>query len=404
MRLKIAIVQMPVKERLEENLNYIKESIAKSGAELIIFPELALTGYQKEKKAFNFCRIQKAIEELSFVAKREEKGVLLGLPVLEKDKIYNVAMLIDEKGELKPAGEKVLLYPEFDEPLFEPGRGKKLPIFKGLRLGVVICFELRSPEVARNLLKAGADLLIVIAQWPASRLFQWKTLLRARAIENQMPVIGVNALTEFQGVPIGGGSRIISSKGKVLARKKEAGILEHTLKVETPTYPYPLRTPLLDFPEKIINLGKLKPILEKRRKKGQKVVFTNGCFDLLHAGHVSYLREARKLGDILVLGLNTDSSIKKIKGPQRPINPEEMRAKVLSALECVDFIVLFEEETPERLIKEIKPDILVKGEDWEEDKIVGATFVKSYGGKVVRIPFNYKISTTMLIEKIRSQK
>ncbi len=404
MKLKIGIVQMPVKEKLGENLKYIKECIKKSNAELFIFPELALTGYQKSKRAFNFCKIEKAIEELSFIAKNEKKALLLGLPVLEKDKIYNSAFLINEEGELKPAGEKVLLYPEFDEPLFEPGRGKSLPLFKGIRLGVIICFELRSPEVARGLVKAGADLLIVIAQWPGSRLFQWKTLLQARAIENQIPVVGVNALTKVQEILIGGGSRVISPKGRVLATKKEAGILEYTLKVETPAYPYPLRTPLLDFPEKIIALNELKSILEKRRKRGQKVVFTNGCFDLLHAGHVSYLREARKLGDILVLGLNTDSSIKRIKGPERPVNPQEMRAKVLSALECVDFIVLFEEETPERLIKEIRPDILVKGEDWEEEKIVGAAFVKSYGGRVVRIPFKYKISTTMLIEKIKKQK
>ena len=404
MKLRIGLVQMEVKEELEKNLEFIKKAVSFSGAELLIFPELALTGYQKSKKDFNFCRIEKAIEELSFLARDQGKSLLLGLPVLEKDKIYNSAFLINEKGEVQTAAEKILLYPEFDEPLFEPGRGKGLPVFKGIKLGVIICFELRSPEVARGLVKAGADLLIVIAQWPASRLFQWKTLLQARAIENQVPVIGVNALTKVQGVAIGGGSRIISPKGRVLASKKEAGIFEYTLKVETPTYPYPLRTPLLDFPEKLISLEKLKGILEKRRKKGQRVVFTNGCFDLLHAGHVSYLREARKLGDILVLGLNADSSIKKIKGPERPINPQEMRVKVLSALECVDFIVLFEEETPERLIKEIKPDVLVKGEDWEEEKIVGATFVKSYGGKVVRIPFSYKISTTMLIEKIRKKK
>ncbi|WP_370516791.1 D-glycero-beta-D-manno-heptose 1-phosphate adenylyltransferase [Thermodesulfobacterium sp. TA1] len=134
------------------------------------------------------------------------------------------------------------------------------------------------------------------------------------------------------------------------------------------------------------------------------MVFTNGCFDILHAGHVDYLEKARSLGDFLVVGLNSDLSIKKIKGPERPINPQTFRAKVLSGLECVDYIVVFDEETPERLIKELKPDFLVKGADWEENKIVGADFVKSYGGKVVRIKFSYQVSTTNLINQIKQSR
>ena len=137
------------------------------------------------------------------------------------------------------------------------------------------------------------------------------------------------------------------------------------------------------------------------KKAGKSIVFTNGCFDLLHAGHVDYLEKARSLGDFLVIGLNSDLSVRKIKGPERPVNPQEFRARVLSGLECVDYIVLFDEETPERLIKELKPDFLVKGSDWKEDQIVGAKFVKSYGGKVIRIDFSYQVSTTGLIGKIK---
>ncbi|OAG27978.1 D-glycero-beta-D-manno-heptose 1-phosphate adenylyltransferase [Thermodesulfatator autotrophicus] len=141
-----------------------------------------------------------------------------------------------------------------------------------------------------------------------------------------------------------------------------------------------------------------------RKALGQKMVFTNGCFDLLHAGHVSYLARAREAGDFLVVGLNSDTSIRRIKGPKRPVNPQEYRAQVLGALSVVDYVVLFDEDTPERLIKALRPDVLVKGADWPEEKIVGASFVKSYGGKVLRIPFEHEISTTKIIEKIRQNE
>ncbi|RUM32269.1 MAG: D-glycero-beta-D-manno-heptose 1-phosphate adenylyltransferase [Aquifex sp.] len=149
----------------------------------------------------------------------------------------------------------------------------------------------------------------------------------------------------------------------------------------------------------IISLEELLKILEKERK-GKRVVFTNGCFDIIHAGHVDYLEKAKKLGDILIVGLNSDSSIRRIKGKKRPIIHQDMRAKVLSSLKPVDYVVIFEEDTPERLIKAIKPDVLVKGGDWELDKIVGRDFVESYGGKVLTIPFEYNISTTKIIQKI----
>ncbi|MFH1190470.1 MAG: D-glycero-beta-D-manno-heptose 1-phosphate adenylyltransferase [Candidatus Omnitrophota bacterium] len=132
----------------------------------------------------------------------------------------------------------------------------------------------------------------------------------------------------------------------------------------------------------------------------KKVVFTNGCFDILHVGHVAYLKRARELGDALVVGLNSDSSVRAIKGKFRPVNNEADRAIVLSALSFVDLITIFPEDTPERLIKAIKPDILAKGADWKESDIAGAGFVKSYGGKVVRIPFVKGYSTTSVIGKI----
>ena len=150
----------------------------------------------------------------------------------------------------------------------------------------------------------------------------------------------------------------------------------------------------------LVDLEKLLEILNGERKKGKKVVFTNGCFDIIHAGHVDYLEKVKSLGDILVVGLNSDHSVKRIKGEKRPIIPQEMRAKVLSSLKPVDYVVIFEEDTPAKLIEAIRPDVLVKGGDWPLEKIVGRDYVESYRGKVLTIPFEYDISTSQIIEKI----
>jgi D-beta-D-heptose 7-phosphate kinase/D-beta-D-heptose 1-phosphate adenosyltransferase len=134
----------------------------------------------------------------------------------------------------------------------------------------------------------------------------------------------------------------------------------------------------------------------------QKIVFTNGCFDVLHFGHVHYLLEAKKLGDILVVGLNSDDSVRRLKGPSRPINGEKERAFVLAALSCVDYVVLFEEDTPESLIKTVRPDVLVKGGDYAPDQIVGADFVRQNGGTVTTIPFVEGFSSSQIIEQLKT--
>lgn len=135
------------------------------------------------------------------------------------------------------------------------------------------------------------------------------------------------------------------------------------------------------------------------RSQGKKIVFTNGVFDLLHVGHVRYLQEARSLGDALVVGVNADASVKRLKGPTRPVQNENDRAEILAALGAVDFTVIFTEDTPARLIEKVRPDILVKGGDWKIDQIVGASFVQSYGGKVMSLQFVDGKSTTKIIEK-----
>ncbi len=151
--------------------------------------------------------------------------------------------------------------------------------------------------------------------------------------------------------------------------------------------------------EKIHTAESLARVLKKRGRK--KVVFTNGCFDILHAGHVTYLEQARKLGDILVVALNTDASTKRLKGPKRPINVLKDRAKVIAALESVSFVTSFSDDTPLKLIRKFKPDVLVKGGDYEIKKIVGYEDVVASGGVVKTLPFLEGRSTTRILEKAR---
>lgn len=154
--------------------------------------------------------------------------------------------------------------------------------------------------------------------------------------------------------------------------------------------------------DKICDLHSLQTLVNKWRSRGERIVFTNGCFDLLHAGHVTYLEAARKAGDRLVLGLNTDRSVSALKGPARPVIHEADRARVLAALEAVDAVILFDEDTPLDLIKAIRPDVIAKGSDYTEAQVVGGTEVKSWGGKVALIPIVPGRSTTGILEKLAS--
>lgn len=151
----------------------------------------------------------------------------------------------------------------------------------------------------------------------------------------------------------------------------------------------------MDMRDKIKTRSQIKTIAVKLRSGGKEIVFTNGCFDILHRGHVEYLAKAKKPGDILIVGLNSNSSVKKIKGPKRPINNQKDRAIVLAALEAVDYVVMFSEDTPYELIKAIKPDVLAKGGDWKPKDIVGNDIAK----KTVSIPFVKGYSTTGLLCK-----
>lgn len=154
--------------------------------------------------------------------------------------------------------------------------------------------------------------------------------------------------------------------------------------------------------EKVVSLENLKALIEPLRRNGKKIVFTNGCFDLLHVGHVRSLEAARALGDLLVVGLNTDNSVARLKGPDRPIVEESHRSEVLAALACVDYIVVFSEDDPLKLITAVKPDVLVKSADWDPKMIIGRDIVEARGGIVTSTPEVGGISSTILIQRIQN--
>jgi rfaE bifunctional protein nucleotidyltransferase chain/domain len=195
---------------------------------------------------------------------------------------------------------------------------------------------------------------------------------------------------------LGGGVR-----PRVAARH---GIEAATLAVARPgTAPVGIRELLQRLPEEDGEPERsLEEDLERVRRSGGKVVFTNGCFDLLHRGHLSLLREARNLGDVLVVGVNTDASARRVKGPGRPVTPQEDRVELLEALPCVDHVVLFEEDTPETLIRDIKPDLHVKGGDHAGDRLAEESVVRELGGEVVVLPLLPGRSASATIEQIRS--
>ena len=152
---------------------------------------------------------------------------------------------------------------------------------------------------------------------------------------------------------------------------------------------------------KLLGRTALQRRLAALRRQGKRIVFTNGCFDLIHPGHVRYLRSAKRLGDVLVVGLNSDASVRRLKGATRPLVPQRDRCEVVAALEMVDYVTVFNADTPYALIKQVQPDVLVKGGDWTPERIVGADLVLARGGRVRSLRFAKGYSTTRLVERIR---
>jgi D-beta-D-heptose 7-phosphate kinase/D-beta-D-heptose 1-phosphate adenosyltransferase len=159
-----------------------------------------------------------------------------------------------------------------------------------------------------------------------------------------------------------------------------------------------------DSATRVLTWAGTNTLVTSARNAGQRIVFTNGVFDLLHPGHVRYLVQARRLGDLLIVGLNGDDSVRRNKGPDRPITPEHERAEILAALDCVDAVVIFHEDTPAEIVRLVQPDVLVKGADWPADQIVGRDTVEARGGRVVLIPTEEGHSTTSIVDRIRTHR
>ncbi len=274
-------------------------------------------------------------------------------------------------------------------------------------LGALVCYDLRFPEISRSQVFAGSRLIIVSAQWPSARLAHWRLLTQARAVENQAFVVACNGCGAVGEGRLAGHSLIIAPDGQILAEAGEGAECVQARLDEAELDK--LRSRFCTAGErpwpgwdanKIVDLETLRARLALIRRQGSKAVFTNGCFDLLHAGHVDYLEQARACGDCLVVGLNADSSVRRLKGPSRPVNSEADRARVLAALGCVDFVTIFAEDTPQQLISALLPDVLVKGADWPEEHIIGAAEVKAAGGAVQRIVFRHQRSSSGMISRI----
>jgi rfaE bifunctional protein nucleotidyltransferase chain/domain len=396
------------------NLAAVRQELATlkaRGPGLLVLPELWGAGFDYPNLAGHAARTPELLAALQAEAARYNLHLAGSLPEAADGMVYNTLFIIGPSGVAGMLRKQQLFAPMAEDQHFTSGDNPQ-PVATDLGLVAgLVCFDLRFPDLARGQAARGAQILVVSGQWPAARREHWRVLLQARAIENQLFVIGCNRFGSTDSTEFGGHSMVVAPDGTILA---EAGTEAETKMVELDPakvtrsrklFTAAARTPYrYHDQEKIVSLEELLELRAAYRQLGRRVVFTNGCFDILHRGHVTYLEAARRLGDCLVVGLNGDTSVKRLKGPNRPMNDEEARARVLAALGCVDFVVLFAEDTPQELINALLPEVLAKGGDWPVEKIVGATEVLAAGGRVFSIPLVADFSTTGLIEKIASKE
>ncbi len=411
-----ACVQFPIESGApEKNIAQVTRLIDEhqpAPGTLLLLPEMWATGFEYARTVELGRRTPNILAAMQQIAARHQTylaGTLTAVP--EEDSLpMNVLFLVGPEGVIGSLPKQHLFSFWQEDQYYQGGQAVPLMTTPWGPLGGLVCYDLRFPELARRQVFAGCRLLVVSAQWPLARLDHWQTLLRARAIENQVYVAAANGCGVTGTMEMAGHSMVIGPDGTVLQEAgTEASVISCSLdngRVDEERrrfYPAGDRTWSRADSEKIQRLEELLPALAAIRRQSSRVAFTNGCFDILHAGHVSYLEHARRTADCLVVGLNADVSVRALgKGSDRPVNGQEDRARVLAALGCVDYVVLFEEETPIKLITAIMPDVLVKGADWPEEQIVGAAEVKAAGGRVARITFEHDRSTTGLIDKIRA--
>jgi rfaE bifunctional protein nucleotidyltransferase chain/domain len=395
----------------EANLTRVREGLehlAPQGPGLVVLPELWASGFAYEELSSLADQTPTFLARLEKLSRSYSIHLAGSLPEKERGLIFNTLFVTGPEGTIGRYRKQRLFAPMAEDRFFSAGDDPQ-PIDTPFgRLGALVCYDLRFAELARFQAARGAGLFAVSAEWPMARLDHWRILVQARAIENQAFVIACNCCGVTGETEFGGHSLIVAPDGAVLheagEEKEAAGMmlaqeplaeLRGRFNTAAPT---PYGSP---DSNKIVSLSELLAARQRCRKLGRRVVFTNGCFDILHVGHVSYLEAARRQGDLLIVGINSDASVRAIKGPSRPVNREADRARLLAALGCVDYIVLFDEETPQRLIGALLPDVLVKGADWPVEQIVGAQEVLAGGGRVANIPLVADFSTTGLIEKIK---
>ncbi|MDO5675608.1 MAG: nitrilase-related carbon-nitrogen hydrolase [bacterium] len=380
---------------------------------LLVLPEMWATGFSYADTA-RFAEERDALIQAMVELAGQYNIFLAGSLTNKKADDHlpsNTLYLVGPEGLLGQADKQHLFGYWQEDQYYQPGRGN-LPIDTPMgRVGGLVCYDLRFPELARELAFAGCSLIMISAEWPLSRLSHWQTLVRARAIENQVFVVAANSCGRTGKMLMAGHSMLVGPDGSVLAEGgEEADVVVAPLDLQMQktlrrSFCPPGERPWRSHDAgKLCSLAELLPRLAAIRSQGCRIAFTNGCFDLLHAGHVNYLEEARRTADCLVLGLNSDSSVRlQNKGEGRPVNSELDRARVLAALGSVDFVVLFDDPTPINLITAVMPEVLVKGADWPEDQIAGAAEVKANGGEVRRIALTPGRSTTSLIKSIQGK-
>ena len=412
-----ACVQLAIRlgdpERNASRLSELIDQYQPAPGTLLVLPELWATGFDYEQTVTLAGRTPVLLRILQSIAARYKVFLAGSLAELRdsESKPFNTLFIVGPEGVLGRMPKQHLFSYWREDLYYQPGESLPPVQTPCGTLGGLICYDLRFPGVARQQVRAGCRVLAVSAEWPLVRLDHWQTLLRARAIENQAYVVAANGCGTVGAMELAGHSMIIGPDGAVLQAagtdETLCGCLLEDSFVEEARSKY---CPSGESPwsggdsDKILPVRALLEVLASTRRQRSKVAFTNGCFDLLHAGHVSYLERARRTADCLVVGMNSDCSVRALKGNSRPINGEQDRARVLAALGCVDYVVIFDEPTPHELISRVQPDVLVKGADWAEDDIVGATEVKARGGRVERIAFEHDRSTTTLIEKILQGK
>lgn len=382
-----------------QNLATVKQALttmAPAAGSLIVLPELWAAGFDYPRIEEHSEHTTELLETLQSEASCYDIYLAGSLPEKKVEAgrvlIYNTLYIVGPEGVAGSIRKQQLFAPMAEDQYFTAGNNPQpIATQRGLLAGL-ICFDLRFPDLIRNQVARGAQLLVVSGQWPAARREHWRTLLKARAIENQVFVIGCNRCGSSDGIEFGGHSMIIAPDGTVLA---EAGngpnnatvpvdskLFANSRKLFTAVGPKPYCFPDQD---KIVSAPVLQGLRQNHRHLQRRVVFTSGCFDVLQPDHVRYLEKARRLGDCLVVGLPSDGSSLSRKVSQPPINDDRTRARIIAALGCVDHVVVFTEDTPLQLIRELLPDVLAVDANEPQEKIIGKGDVLAAGGQVLNI-------------------